>query len=759
MQKKANVSQKENSSYAPKLTCRLIFLYFIVVNPDDATGAALEAALVEVADCKSFQGKSDKWELQRWAWNEYDPAFFHLSLRQHQNASEVRPNSLDSKDRSITAMPYAPFPPPAHRSFTRLRRDITSDSAIIAVIYRALHVHCRDVVGEDDKFVNSVDNCVSVSSFHLQILLLIQPIGLVSNVHLFFFKQESYQTDAMSETILGRVIHLLTLGTYAWESPLAEKSECWSDDGGGDVGSVFHNFPSPPTHADWVENILLVRPDKIMGSNLYTNEKNILQLLSAIVAVGGSDRFKIQDRSIRCGAAWLCEYAARHNLNAAKVLGDREKASNMVGSEDALETDKQRRRREAKERVMKNIHAQQARFANSMQSNDDSDIETPTTPGVSSSMLIDKADHSTRITPKTSETRTEYFDSPKDSGPGLPILDKQMDSFETRIQPGFVPRLLQERPKCIICADDGVFAHETESSDMKDDNSLKAKKKILTWCGFIQPSTVARGGGGVPPDAGDHISHLVGTHISLCGHAIHASCCESHLKDSGQREERLFERQDKRVAFKCPLCRRLSNCLVPFIDVGESWALPDGNTSELSRRRTTSLHDFLDRSQWWTTKNDDSVVWNGRCSFIPKDLWDINDNAQSRAISFGKKDLCKSWSSALWTTPNIARVPEQEMYVQSTSSTGVTVVWRRILDQISEISYKADSKRIGEENLQQNLGEFRHYLVEKVAYNQGNLLSNEVDPAEVSTLSLYFAKMQCCCQIHISTATQDFLLF
>ena len=111
--------------------------------------------------------------MQRWAWNEYDPAFFHLSLRHHQNASEARPNSLDSKDRSITPMPYAPFPPPAHRAFTRLRRDITSDSSIIAIIYRALHVHCRDIVGEEDKFVNnakksaSVSVCVCIVSFSL----------------------------------------------------------------------------------------------------------------------------------------------------------------------------------------------------------------------------------------------------------------------------------------------------------------------------------------------------------------------------------------------------------------------------------------------------------------------------------------------------------------------------------------------------------------------------------------------------------------
>ena len=119
-----------------------------MVNPDDATGAALEAALVEVADCKCVQGKSDTWVLQRWGWNEYDPAFFHLSLRQHQNASEMRPNG-DSKDRKITPIPYAPYPPAAHIFFRRLRRDITSDSCIIATVYRSLHVHCYDTDGNE----------------------------------------------------------------------------------------------------------------------------------------------------------------------------------------------------------------------------------------------------------------------------------------------------------------------------------------------------------------------------------------------------------------------------------------------------------------------------------------------------------------------------------------------------------------------------------------------------------------------------------
>lgn len=116
------------------------------MDPEDATGAALEAVLVEVADCKSILGKSDKWQLQRWAWNEYDPAFFHISVQSHQNAAENRPVGMGTtKDgERIDSFPYAPFPPPPHDSFLRLRKDITSDSSIIAVLYRVLHVHCHN---------------------------------------------------------------------------------------------------------------------------------------------------------------------------------------------------------------------------------------------------------------------------------------------------------------------------------------------------------------------------------------------------------------------------------------------------------------------------------------------------------------------------------------------------------------------------------------------------------------------------------------
>jgi len=47
------------------------------------------------------------------------------------------------------------------------------------------------------------------------------------------------------------------------------------------------------------------------------------------------------------------------------------------------------------------------------------------------------------------------------------------------------------------------------------------------------------------------------------------------------------------------------------------------------------------------------------------------------------------------------------------------------MDQVSDITYKADGKRLGDENLHRDFGEFRHYIVEKYAYNLANKHGNK----------------------------------
>jgi hypothetical protein len=68
--------------------------------------------------------------------------------------------------------------------------------------------------------------------------------------------------------------------------------------------------------------------------------------------------------------------------------------------------------------------------------------------------------------------------------------------------------------------------------------------------------------------------------------------------------------------------------------------------------------------------------------------------------------------------------------------TGETVVWRRLMDQICDVAYKADSKRLGEENLHDDFGEFRHYVTEKFAYNLAKRVAG-IDPTDVS-ITVYY---------------------
>ena len=69
--------------------------------------------------------------------------------------------------------------------------------------------------------------------------------------------------------------------------------------------------------------------------------------------------------------------------------------------------------------------------------------------------------------------------------------------------------------------------------------------------------------------------------------------------------------------------------------------------------------------------------------------------------------------------------------LSSTDSAAETVVWRRFMDQVSDITYKADGKRLGDEILHSDFGEFRHYIVEKYSYNMANRYSNK-EPLDVS---------------------------
>ena len=71
-----------------------------------------------------------------------------------------------------------------------------------------------------------------------------------------------------------------------------------------------------PNAREWVEMALLRNPDRVMMSSWYHGEENALLLLKKVASEAA-----INDSSLKSGAAWLCDFAAKWNSTAATLLG------------------------------------------------------------------------------------------------------------------------------------------------------------------------------------------------------------------------------------------------------------------------------------------------------------------------------------------------------------------------------------------------------------------------------------------------------
>ena len=263
--------------------------------------------------------------------------------------------------------------------------------------------------------------------------------------------------------------------------------------------------------------------------------------------------------------------------------------------------------------------------------------------------------------------------------------------------------------------------------------------------------------------------------------ATHSFCTasDSYLKTVSQRDDRLerFEGGRKKE-FRCPLCQRLSNCLIPFVDVGLDWVEAPALCENASKKLVSavksdeelmsldsmssidkqtanhtnglSIHEFLSTSEWWASQNDESLSWDGQCTFSDKrsdekpsssDLPLLSPRHSFKKIhaKFGKKELITAWNSVL-RTPRLVRRRARSFSASNNgpspsiptldsseprghrreTSNSVTDVLRKFMDLVTDVAHRADLKRLGEDELFNDFGEFRHYLSEKAAYNKVN---------------------------------------
>ena len=560
-----------------------------------------------------------------------------------------------------------------------------------------------------------------------------------------------YECGTKSEASLARAIHILTLGSFAWQSDS-------SSTGGTDIGSVFYHSELPSAK-NWVDMALLRNPAQVMKNDWYEGELNALLLLKKLAS-----ETMVNDSALRSGAAWLCDVAVKLNPTAAALLNQGLSSSDSAKSAGGQSNELEKRKAMAKARqqqAMEKMKAQMAKFAQAVDGeNDASDEDEMSVQGPSTSPNREEGDYFEQPTftePSFTTPVRNRADSEANSSlhaidlgsPGEFVLTTPPPSYpstpRTPLSSGsatpksischVIKRLLNKRPQCIICGSDSTV----QSNEQKSSAALESES--LGFCAYVQPSVVAKGGGGSSSDdsLGDQMRRHVGVFVNLCGHAVHSSCCENYLK-TVHRDDRYIDRLEggKRKEFRCPLCQRLSNCLVPFIDVGVDWIESPAHAtnetkaaeSDMLLDNTSSVHNFLSSTAWWSSRNDQSMLWDGHCSFSGADMKPTSGISTKKHV-FGKKDLISAWNRVLRTprlaqrtrgsTPNRGSdsdlsFPNLEPERQSQRAADV---WRRYLDTISDTALKTDTKRMGEGNIS-DYGEFRHYFLEKAFYNKMN---------------------------------------
>ena len=693
-----------------------------VINPDDATAAMLGLVLGEVADRKASRSRlePDKFELKQNGWDSYDPSFFHVSVESHQTAAENRPNPSDDKKNNNgmfggKGRPLAPRTEPGHPTFMRLRRDLTSDSTILGIIYRVLHMHCSQQ--------SSIDRVTDLEC-----------------------GKHAYDKEAKSEITLARAVHLLTVGAFAWESAGEDQGESWRENGGASAGSVFFDTESPPSVADWIAKSLLANPGTLLDCSWYSGEDPLLILLKRLAVDGGATgNFTVQDPAVQAGAAWICEFAVKHSVAAAELVGTKQVASNKTGEvvqNDDLqnESELQKRKRLAKERAMAKMNAQAAKFAQMMGAELDQDDGEEDNKKAESEFERKKRLAKEKALAKISNQASKFA-----SMMGVELEDKASEP-EAKVETEFEKkkRLAKEKALAKINNQASKFAsmmgvelegekrEETELEKKKrlakekavakmnaqaakfasmmatelgndDDGDTdpttkmkspgKSTKRLLEehpqciicsdsdaecFVAFSQASTVLQGGGNPPDEESRATSfrRFVGTHVALCGHAVHSNCCKSYLVKAQEKEE------EKSDIFRCPLCQRPSNCLVPFVDIGSDWIdLPTlaGSTSS-AEMSSKPLHDFLSTTYWWESQRNPDVKWNGQSSFV----------LQGETMEADET--------------NVAEPTDQSMYI-------------RFMENAFGVGFDADKERLGQNELEKDFGEFRHHLTETIVSN------------------------------------------
>ena len=172
------------------------------------------------------------------------------------------------------------------------------------------------------------------------------------------------------------------------------------------------------------------------------------------------------------------------------------------------------------------------------------------------------------------------------------------------------PSLTETDFVCILC---------------QEEEKLTADCNTLVMCSFVQKSTVlAKVRGKTPPPTSSSTFPFLSSdltsapHTSSCGHVMHSTCWQKYFDDVSESERRRYRTRHptsfdvEKSEFLCPLCRSLSNSVIPLIPQYHLLQLPTSNkicdeSMEVNETTNSNNNEAMEDEEEVVEENRDLV--------------------------------------------------------------------------------------------------------------------------------------------------------
>lgn len=574
--------------------------------------------------------EAERFVLSENAWEEYDPAFFHMTNQAHQQALEMRPSPKKESGPSPKACVRPP--PPAHPVFAPLRLGLLSSRTLLQVI-RTVLMKAFPPSGRSSSGAPASTSFLSEPTEPTDSTGFIAPLPSPP-------PPSSSSSACIRDSLLPRCLHLLTLAVHAL-------GDCPSSPATRSFFAAMHDTSAlPSSSSPSLFSLLLALPSSIASSS----DVHLLQ-----------------------GTQWLLQNLGRLDPVCQAAL-DRSVAVGEGAEKIALST--HARKKTAREKMLAKMQRSAAEFLKGQEGKEEEEEDVPRRVREKKGGDNGMVDEDGGRAGESAEGR--ILPSPRKKSLGeLGTEETNGEEGMEREEKAGGEELLPRKPVCMACR--GSSAKEDSSplgyaafvqrsnvlsrslplgqldacpaSSSPQKLGRRRRREADRKCGLEEEEEgreeegTIEGGRNVARSGkeGGSQERRQGLVVQLCGHALHYGCFDAYFASVVESSEAMGNLIYNVQAgeYPCPYCKAVSTCLVPHIPVVEDAGLFGGVVMGAGA-------DVIDRQGARKGKDGkrETVVWRFEDhlqALVEADDEDMDEQMRGKTTEEEEKECLEAW--------------------------------------------------------------------------------------------------------------------